>query len=65
MLGCIARSPSPAISISDEEAEQPLIKPEKNISLTDSSTATTAPDDLLRQIQILNVGPILRLRPLP
>lgn len=68
MMGCIPRSPSPAIDISDDDANEPVIKPESNSSTMDNSSMTRnagSTGELLRQIQVLNVGQILSVRPLP
>ena len=64
MVGCIPRSPSPAIDISDHEADETVTKSESSPSMMDSSndqsntsmkTSAGSPSELLRQIQILNV----------
>lgn len=74
MLGCIPRSPSPVVEISDDEAKEPVVKPESTSFMTDSSSdpSTTSamgsagsPDELRRQIQVLNVHHIPTLRSLP
>lgn len=57
MMGCIPRSPSPAIDISDDDANEPVIKPESNSSTMDNSSMTRnagSTGELLRQIQVLN-----------
>lgn len=67
-MGCIPRSPSPAIDIPNDEANEPVIKPERNSSTMDNPSMTRnagSTDELLRQIQVLNVGHILSLRSLP
>ena len=62
MMGCIPRSPSPAIGKPDDEAKEAVIKPESNSSTTSSMTTSGgSSDELLRQIQILNVRHILCL----
>ena len=60
MLGCIPRSPSPAIEISDDEANKPVVKSVSDSLMTGNARSL---DELLRQIQILNVVHILSLRP--
>lgn len=74
MLGCIPRSPSPAIEISDDESHEAAVKPENSSFMTGSSndpsnTSLTgsagSPGELLRQIQVLNVDHILSLPFLP
>lgn len=72
MLGCIPRSPSPAIDISDDEADQPVVKPESDSLTTDSSNdqpntpltrSAGSSDERRRQIAVLEVNDILSLRP--
>ncbi len=74
MLGCIPRSPSPAIDITVDDADEPAVKSETNSSTMDSfkdksttpmTTNAASSNELLRQIQILNVGRIISLGSLP
>ena len=71
MLGCIPRSPSPAVDISDDEADQPVVKPESDSFTTDSSNdqsntpltrSAGSSDERRRQIAALEVIHILSLR---
>lgn len=73
MLGCILRSPSPSINISDDETAESIVKPESNPSTTNSSinqshvsvtSGAGSADQMLRQIQVLTVGHIPFLQPL-
>ena len=74
MLGCIPRSPSRAIEISDDEDHEPVVRLASNRSGTDNSTdesdtrmalRATSSNKLRREIEILKVIYILSLRSSP
>ncbi len=74
MLGCIPRSPSLAIDISDDENHEPVVRPASNRSDTDNSNdesdtrmalRATSSDKLRRETEILKVIYILSLQSSP